>query len=180
MWLSAGVSCSESGRESVLRNVEKERRVNEASGSTKSLSVTKADSGFFQALFAHYCHQNGLMWSRVQTFVAIQGAVLTGAYSMRERRFPSIMLLTLGAGLAVVLTCMFKRDEEIREGNIDLIKGIGKKLAQEATGSPGALFEIAPKRRFLRGGFLCVVTFTGFIALDIIWAVTVTYWLPPP
>ena len=88
------------------------------------------------------------------------------------------MLLILGAGLAVMLTWMLRRDAEIRENNIDLIKSIGKKLAQEATGSPGVLFETAPKRRFLRGGLLCVSAFLGLIILDIIAAVTFRQWFP--
>ena len=38
----------------------------------------------YRALMAHRIHQDELLWSRVQTLIAVQGAILTGSYLVRS------------------------------------------------------------------------------------------------
>lgn len=129
---------------------------------------TKAEAGvnpqFFTVLMNYYIHQNGLMWNRLQFLVAVQAAVLTGAYTMRSQAGLPVALLVLGFLLSLAVLLMMKRDEQIRDVNRPLIEYIGIKLSRECgdckpftlapTPKGGALFHATALNRIAFGIFM--------------------------
>ena len=77
-----------------------------------------SDAGFFRAVLSYYCHQNQLMWSRVQIFIAVQGAVISGSYYIAPKStVAASILLIIGFVLGLFLLFMFLRDGQIRDYN---------------------------------------------------------------
>src|SRR4051794_30762874 len=74
-----------------------------------------------KAKHAYSIHQDGLLWSRVQTLIALQTAVLGGTvYFYRSKDQPeeyylAIPLICLGLILTVVLWIIMERDQLHRE-----------------------------------------------------------------
>ena len=60
-------------------------------------------------------HQDNLMWSRIQTMQAVQLAGLGGCYALRDTVWLAISILFLGAMLTVLVFCILKRDQLIRD-----------------------------------------------------------------
>ncbi|MBI1811645.1 MAG: hypothetical protein HY035_11565 [Nitrospirae bacterium] len=70
----------------------------------------------YSSLIAFYLHQDRLMWSRVQTIVAVQGAVLGATYSLRKYDyFVWCGILALGVMLTVLIFFVMKRDQQVRD-----------------------------------------------------------------
>lgn len=70
-------------------------------------------------------HQDRLKWSRVQTFVALQVAVLGGSYSISARDPAlSACMLILGMALTILLFFLIQRDQRVRDANICRVTGL--------------------------------------------------------
>jgi len=75
----------------------------------------------YRALMAHRIHQDELLWSRVQTLIAVQGAILTGSYLVRSYWLGPLIafagaLLTSFIGL---LLCWDDQDQKVNQSLMD-------------------------------------------------------------
>ncbi len=91
------------------------------------------DANLFATLMAHFCHQDALMWSRVQIILAIQAGALGGALSLRTD-WLSAVLLVAAAILTIALVFMMLRDAKIRDANGHLLTWLGYELSKKYIG----------------------------------------------
>ncbi|HKR66247.1 MAG TPA: hypothetical protein VJZ00_21130 [Thermoanaerobaculia bacterium] len=91
------------------------------------------DANLFATLMTHFCHQDALMWSRVQIILAIQAGALGGALSVTTG-WLSVVLLIAAAILTVALVFMMLRDAAIRDVNGHLLTWLGYELAKKYIG----------------------------------------------
>jgi hypothetical protein len=69
-------------------------------------------------------HQDMLLWSRVQTLIAIQGGTLAGIYSLNTGASPNAYVSVLLAGLGLIMTVLLlfiaERDQIARNEAFEL------------------------------------------------------------
>lgn len=66
-------------------------------------------------------HQDNLMWSRAQTLIAVQTAVLAGGYGITEAAIGASVLV-LGILLTVAIWLLFERDRAHRESAFERVR----------------------------------------------------------
>src|SRR4051812_6947798 len=64
---------------------------------------------------AYGVHQDSLLWSRVQTLIAIQGATIGGTYYSRQYLYGPMLVAWLGVVLTGLLWIIAERDQIHRE-----------------------------------------------------------------
>jgi len=132
----------------------------------------------YRALVGLRTHHDRMIWSRVQTLIAVQGAVIGGSYAIGNHRLAGVFLLG-GAILSLVIYQLVVRDQKDRDANDPLLERIGNLLLPEDTGDrpPGRLekarrvFMSAPPPKqfpFLRGRYLIRMVLWVFIAFDLL------------
>jgi len=89
---------------------------------------TPADSGLLRAMMAHWIHQDRLLWSRIQTLMALQGAVLAGAFVLRASWLGPALLL-LGAALTTLVLAFTWNDLDDRDQNARVLDSLMAALA---------------------------------------------------
>ncbi len=65
-------------------------------------------------LLSYFLHQDRMMWSRLQTLLAIEGVTLACALKMQESKTSMIILMIFGAVLSVLVIMLFYRDRQYR------------------------------------------------------------------
>ena len=89
--------------------------------------MAKSKETFFAALMGQYTHQNGLLWSRVQTLSAIQAAVIAGAFAVpKEPAVYYVGILLLGIILTILMLPLIWRDIKVRDCNKEIIEKLGE------------------------------------------------------
>ena len=82
----------------------------------------------YQILLQHRQFLDRLFWSRVQTFHAIQAAVLAGSFAVRDKGWYDEGLLALGATLAIALLFICRNDWADAECNKQALYSLGEYL----------------------------------------------------
>jgi hypothetical protein len=76
----------------------------------------------YQALITHWNQQNTLLWSRVQTLLVLQVAVLAYVLSnAKGLNIQAFIIGFLGAVLTVVLGCIVNSDRRARDANLVIL-----------------------------------------------------------
>lgn len=127
---------------------------------SKSREVSK----LYAPLMSYYLHQDHLMWSRIQTVIAVQAGSLGGAYTIRQDSpYIAVLLMVLGVILTVLLYFLLKRDEQIRD------------VIEKFMGSPFPLIPEPSWPALLRGRSIIRIVFTLLLFVDVGFAYSI--WL---
>ena len=94
---------------------------------TNKPDVERQDSALYPALMVHYLHQDRLIWSRTQLFIAVQAAFLAAGFSQRGHWLgPAIM------SFSVLLTFMILdlviKDQADRDVNLLIMDKLADEL----------------------------------------------------
>jgi hypothetical protein len=112
-----------------------------------------SDAKLYGTLMAHYLHQNGLLWSRVQTALAIETAVLAAAYKLNHGNpWAAFATLELGTVFILALAWIIDRDERCRDVNREVMDHLAQRLSRGVLPIPRLRAEV--ESRIQRGGFL--------------------------
>ncbi|MCA9399575.1 MAG: hypothetical protein KC618_07490, partial [Candidatus Omnitrophica bacterium] len=130
----------------------------------------------FAAVLSYYIHQNQIMWNRTQLGIAIQGAVLGGAYSLKDDLIASCGILFVGIVLWVILWRIIERDREIRDINKKLLDQLASALAAEednpditfVLGKPPENFPLATAHEMLKFVFIFLLWVDIFLGIYIV------------
>jgi hypothetical protein len=92
------------------------------------------DAEIYNFLTRYYLHQDQLSWSRIQTIVAIEGAVLAGA--LAKGGLLACGLLAFGALVIWLLWKLINRDWQVRDQDLDLLDQVHKPKGIRLTTPP--------------------------------------------
>ncbi|MBD3868731.1 MAG: hypothetical protein IFK94_11455 [Acidobacteria bacterium] len=131
----------------------------------------------YRALIGLRTHHDRMLWSRVQTLIVVQGAVIAGSYAVGDHRLAGIFLLG-GMLLSFVIYELVVKDQRDRDANDPIIERIGELLlpldvVEELRGSlnraPLMRMSATPPRwrPFLRGKYLIRMVVWAFIVFDV-------------
>ena len=129
-------------------------------------------------------HHDRLIWSQLQTLIALQAATVAGAYVTRGSSL-SVLAIGIGALFLVLLYLYIERLRECRDTNMgyadDLIKlyaddGV-KNILGEVEGHRLRLYKPMPRKKWIawqegnlfpsvRGHALLIAAFAGFLLMD--------------
>ena len=129
--------------------------------------VPATASELFASTLSFYAHRDNLMWSRTQIIIAVQAAVIGGAYVLGHRELVlAVCLLLLGVALTIIAMFLMARDEELREANTPLLKALGSKLSASAGCTGDAEFRLGTNGPY-RAVTLCYASAQMLIAVDL-------------
>ncbi len=130
----------------------------------------KPDSTFFQALMAHYLHQDNILWNQIRTLIAIQAGVLAAGYALRNGTLSPIIML-FGTMLTFLLLLFILKSEQDRDVN--------RQIMDEHKIDPRAMLSTSPPcwRKWATGKNLIRVVVIMFIILDMMLA-ALYQWAP--
>jgi hypothetical protein len=133
---------------------------------------------YFGAVLNHYCHQNSLIWSRVQTLVALQVAALTGIYTTRDAA-----IVWFVAGLSLIMTLalyfIFERDVKVRDLNFKLLCSLGNHFEIKESGLYLPPFTLSSDKQWpapFGGVAIFRVLFLFFLVVDIGFVTIIQRW----
>ncbi len=143
-------------------------------------SLTGAGS-LYRALVALWSHHERMLWSRVQTLIAVQAAVIGGSYAIGNHQLAGLFMVA-GAVLSLVVYELVSKDLLDRDANLAVINELGIALlprAIEETSStdpecgPQIQMQAEPPawRPFMRSRYLIRIVVWSFITFDITLAV---------
>jgi len=122
-------------------------------------------------------HQNQLLWSRVQTLIFIQGAVLASGYTLGAKPvgpyLPGPILLVIGACLTALLAMVAESDQAARDANDSLLRSIAieQRTRIYLKGPPGTGLRLS-------GRWALRLVFIGFPVLDVVFAAVIQFHQP--
>jgi hypothetical protein len=90
------------------------------------ISDDRSNVTLLSTIFAHYIHQNTLMYSRSNIVLALQGAGFAAGWTGGQL-WGGLALLATGL-ITICLKQMIKRDRQCRNANLPLMKSIEDKL----------------------------------------------------
>lgn len=96
-------------------------------GKKHSDATHQKGSSLYSALMTHWCHQDSLLWSRTQFFIAIQVAIIAASFSEKVRDLAK-PIFAFGISITIVILIIMLKDWLDREANILLMKILGNKL----------------------------------------------------
>ena len=138
----------------------------------------KIDTGFYGTLMTYALHQNGLMWSRTQLLTAVQAAILSASYVVRDTPWLNAGILLLGVVLTVGVLLLVYKDVKLREVNEQLMKVLAERMIPksikdelERGGAPSSVrFTLGPKDGWrwtlIRGRYILYAAMILFIVID--------------
>lgn len=143
----------------------------------------------YRALVGLRTHHDRMLWSRVQTLIVVQGAVIGGSYAVGDHQLAA-GFLTGGVVLSLVIYELVVKDQMDRDTNDRIIETLGDKLLpEELVEELGdtlnrqpliRMSAIAPRwRPFLRGRYLIRLVLWAFIGFDLFLAILHFYEIAP-
>lgn len=148
------------------------------------------EASLYQALMAHYLHQDRLLWSRVQLLTAVQGAVLVaGFYTHSDNGWLAAAIMIAGAIMTAIIFYLVTLDISDRDKHLkvmDKLAGsllpeeIKKKLREEKVNEPFIRLTSGYPyiRRFIGGGRTLKCILIMFAVLDIALALQYKFGFP--
>jgi hypothetical protein len=126
--------------------------------------------GHLRVAVAFYNHQDQLLWSRVQTWFAIQAAGIGVAYTVgHENLVVSLGALGLGLLFTVLIFFLTQRDQQIRDVNRKLVEELAEKLGSaEKTESRFRVWCDPKWPARLRGRHILWIAFATVLVADVI------------
>lgn len=86
----------------------------------------------YQALMAHALNQDGLMWSRVQILIAIQGAAIAAGYTLRHELWLAMFLMVVAALLTFFVILLARNDLLDRNTNLRLMDALATVIVPDS------------------------------------------------
>ena len=88
------------------------------------------DAEYYSARLSHYIHYDQQMWSRIQTLLVVEGAVLMSSYALLYicPRYLSPIIMLFGILLVIIIALLIKRDEENRDFNFEFFDSVRKNV----------------------------------------------------
>ena len=163
-----------------LNSKEKDGKDGKEGKGTPSLEdIRTPEASLYQALMAHYLHQDRLLWSRVQLLIAVQGAVLVaGFYIHSENSWLATVIMIAGAMVTIIIFYLVTLDISDRDKHLRVMDKLAEsllpeemknKLREEKVKEPFIrLTSGYPRiRRFIGGGRTLKCVLVMFFLLDI-------------
>jgi hypothetical protein len=131
---------------------------------------------YFAVLVEHCLNQNDMMWNRTQLLIAVQGAVIAGAYFLFSKQpILARCMLAAGATLTALIGLLAIEDRQDRDANLELIREVDDKLQPRLGLRHEDSFRFARRSRGLRwadGDWLLIAIFAAFFLTNIALAFT--------
>ncbi len=163
-----------------MTNATRERVENLMRSDQTGEADTQRPDGLYRALVGLWAHHERMLWSRVQTLIAVQAAVVGGSYAIGNHQLAAGFMVA-GAALCLVVYKLSSKDLLDRDVNLGIINQLGRfllpqqivqSLAKDGKQGPFVFMQAEPptRRPFMRSRYLVRIVVWAFTVFDIILA----------
>ena len=130
-------------------------------------------SGLYQSLVQHKIHQDQLLWSRIQTFHAIQVAVIGGGFAAHFSWDNSLLggwWLVIGGAVAFFMLFLVLGDYADMKVNKSIMKELARRLLPASVQGPVKWVDetVWHRRHHVRGHYIIYASIVMLILVDFV------------